>query len=129
MNKENDIQWLNRKEYPFKSHFFTTPVSKMLDVDEGAGDPILFVHGNPTWSFEFRNPIKYYQTPIGVLLPIILALGYRTNPGTGRICPKEHAENLELFLESLDVHNCTIVGWRLGWSSWLIVWYKTSRKN
>ena len=49
--------WLDRKDYPFKPNYFDLPMGKMHFVDEGQGLPIVFVNGNPGWSFEFRNSI------------------------------------------------------------------------
>ena len=44
--------------FPFESRFFTTPRGHVMHyVDEGAGEPIVFVHGNPAWSFELRHLI------------------------------------------------------------------------
>jgi haloalkane dehalogenase len=53
-----NTSWINKIEYPFKSHFFKTKVGKMHYIDEGYGDPIIFIPGNPSWSFEYRNVIK-----------------------------------------------------------------------
>ena len=50
--------WLDGNEYPFRDHYFTTPQGDMHYVDEGSGDPIVFVPGNPSWSFEAREMIK-----------------------------------------------------------------------
>ena len=54
-----------KKEYPFKSNFHSIkredhPTLQMHYVDEGPkkADPILMIHGNPTWSFTYRNLIK-----------------------------------------------------------------------
>ena len=47
--------WVSERLYPFESRFFTTPGGRMHYVDEGAGAPIVFLHGNPSWSFEFRG--------------------------------------------------------------------------
>jgi haloalkane dehalogenase len=43
--------------YPFRSHWFESSAGLMHYVDEGAGPPILFCHGNPTWSFLYRKVI------------------------------------------------------------------------
>ena len=51
-------EWLNTEEYPFKPRYFETSAGKIHYVDEGKGTPIVFVHGNPSWSFEFRNLIS-----------------------------------------------------------------------
>ena len=51
--------WVSDEMFPFESKFFTTPSGQSMHfVDEGAGEPIVFVHGNPSWSFEFRHLIK-----------------------------------------------------------------------
>ena len=48
--------WVSDEMYPFESRFFATPSGhRMHFVDEGEGEPIVFVHGNPAWSFEFRH--------------------------------------------------------------------------
>ncbi|MCL5991644.1 MAG: alpha/beta hydrolase, partial [Bacteroidetes bacterium] len=51
-------KWLDRSEYPFESRYFHTPAGRMHYIDEGKGEPVVMVHGNPGWSFEFRNIIK-----------------------------------------------------------------------
>ena len=33
-------------------------LARMHYIDEGEGEPIVFVHGNPAWSFEFRHPVR-----------------------------------------------------------------------
>ena len=43
--------------YPFEPHWFDGYAGQMHYVDEGDGPPILFCHGNPTWSFLYRNII------------------------------------------------------------------------
>jgi haloalkane dehalogenase len=57
----SNSNWINREQYPFAAHFFATPAGRMHYVDEGIGEPIVMVHGNPTWSFLYRNLIKRLQ--------------------------------------------------------------------
>jgi len=54
MNK----QWLDISVYPFSSNYFDINGHQLHYIDEGQGDPMLFVHGTPSWSFDFRNIIK-----------------------------------------------------------------------
>ncbi len=49
-------------------------------VDEGRGEPIVMVHGNPTWSFYFRDLIKALSEQYRVMPRIISVAAYRTNP-------------------------------------------------
>jgi pimeloyl-ACP methyl ester carboxylesterase len=43
--------------YPFQSRWFDGSAGRMHYVDEGSGTPILFCHGNPTWSFLYRGVV------------------------------------------------------------------------
>ena len=54
----NNNNWLNREEYPFTSHSFRLPIGNIHFLDEGSGEPVVMVHGNPTWSFLYRKLIK-----------------------------------------------------------------------
>ena len=49
------MSWVDREAYPFQSRFADLPEGRQHYIDEGTGHPILFVHGTPTWSFEFRH--------------------------------------------------------------------------
>ena len=53
-----NIDWIDTKEYPFAHKYFEVNGAKMHYIDEGIGEILLFVHGTPSWSFEFRNAIK-----------------------------------------------------------------------
>ncbi len=47
------LDWVSDEMFPFKSRFATTPRGHQMHyVDEGSGEPIVFVHGNPAWSFK-----------------------------------------------------------------------------
>jgi haloalkane dehalogenase len=101
--------WLDSKEYPFESHYFNTPAGAMHYVDEGIGEPIVFVHGNPVWSFEFRNLIKEFSKTNRCIAPDLIGFGLSDKPAGWSYLPKEQAKNLDLFLESLHLDNITLV--------------------
>ncbi len=48
---------MERYQYPFQSHYTTIEGVRLHYVDEGQGDPVLMVHGQPTWSYLWRNII------------------------------------------------------------------------
>ena len=48
--------------YPFKSHYMNLKGLKYHFIDEGTGDPVVMIHGNPTWSFYYRELIKELST-------------------------------------------------------------------
>ena len=59
INKTDRPDWVSGQLFPFESRFFDASRGNVMHyVDEGAGDPIVFIHGNPSWSFEFRHIIK-----------------------------------------------------------------------
>ncbi|MGK0176123.1 MAG: haloalkane dehalogenase, partial [Ulvibacter sp.] len=55
MNKKKEIS----AAFRFESKFIEVKGSKLHYIDEGEGDPILFLHGNPTSSYLWRNVIPY----------------------------------------------------------------------
>ena len=101
--------WLDENEYPFKSHFFSTPYGEMHYVDEGTGDPIIFVPGNPSWSFESRNMIKSLSGQYRCIAVDHLGFGFSDKPLDFSYMPQEHAKNLEALLESLNLERITMV--------------------
>ena len=101
--------WLDENEYPFKSHFFPTPYGEMHYVDEGTGDPIIFVPGNPSWSFETRNMIKSLSGQYRCIAVDHLGFGFSDKPLDFSYMPQEHAKNLEALLESLNLERITMV--------------------
>jgi haloalkane dehalogenase len=101
--------WLDEHEYPFQSHFFTTPYGDLHYVDEGAGDPIVFVPGNPSWSFEARNAIKLLAGSYRCIAVDHLGFGFSDKPADFSYTPPDHAQNLEALLESLNLARITFV--------------------
>ena len=62
--------WVSNELFPFESNFFSTPSGhRMHFIDEGAGEPIVFLHGNPGWSFEFRHLVKDLRSRFRCIAP------------------------------------------------------------
>jgi haloalkane dehalogenase len=101
--------WINSQEYPFSPKELSLPVGTMRYVDEGAGDPLVMVHGNPSWSFEFRDLIKRFSKTHRCIAPDHIGFGLSEKPTDWDYLPAGHAENLENLLESLDLQNITLV--------------------
>lgn len=102
-------KWLDLKEYPFKSHYFNLPMGKMHYIDVGQGEPVVMVHGNPGWSFEFRNVIKEISKTRRCIAIDHIGFGLSDKPADWSYLPEKHAENLEKLLDSLDLKNITII--------------------
>jgi haloalkane dehalogenase len=79
---------------------------EMAYVDEGQGDPIVFLHGNPTFSYIWRNIIPHVQGLGRVLAPDLIGMGDSQklpNSGPGSYTFVEHRRYLEALLEALGV--------------------------
>ncbi len=81
--------------FPFESQFTHTPRGQQMHyVDEGAGEPIVFVHGNPAWSFEFRHLIAGLRTDFRCVAPDHIGFGLSTRSNRSEDHhPSAHAEN------------------------------------
>jgi haloalkane dehalogenase len=101
--------WLDRASYPFQSKFFKTLHGDMHYVDEGIGEVILFVHGNPTWSFEHRRLIEHLRTQFRCIALDHIGFGLSDKPYDASYLPQFHAENLANFIEHLGLQNITFV--------------------
>lgn len=101
--------WLDRQEYPFNSHYINLPMGKMHYIDEGQGDPIVMVHGNPGWSFEFRDIIKELSKTNRCIAPDHIGFGLSDKPADWSYLPEKQAENFEKLMDSLNLNNITII--------------------
>ena len=101
--------WLDRNAYPFAPHWFAQPDGRMHYVDEGAGDVLLFVHGNPSWSFEFRRLIRHFAREYRCIAIDHLGFGLSDKPRDVSYLPQFHAENFARFVEALDLDEITLV--------------------
>ncbi len=102
--------WVSNEMFPFKSRFATTPNGRQMHyVDEGAGEPIVFVHGNPAWSFEFRHLIAGLQSDFRCVAPDHIGFGLSSRSSrTEDHHPSAHAENLASLLNELELDNLTL---------------------
>lgn len=100
-------------EYPFASHFLTTPMGQMHYLDEGAGNTgstVLAVHGNPSWSFLYRNLVKGLAAERRVVAPDHIGFGLSDKPDDeAAYTLKAHIDHLEALVLKLDLSNITLV--------------------
>ncbi len=101
--------WLDTAAYPFTHRSVALPRGRMHYVDEGQGEPLLFVHGTPTWSFEYRHLIRGLRAEARCLAPDHLGFGLSERPAGLAYTPEEHAQNLRAFVEALELRDLTLV--------------------
>jgi cis-3-alkyl-4-acyloxetan-2-one decarboxylase len=70
--------------YPFEHLFFELSGNKMHFVDEGAGPPIVMLHGNPTWSFYYRDLVKALRNDHRTIVPDHIGCGLSDKPDDER---------------------------------------------
>jgi haloalkane dehalogenase len=78
-------------------------------VDEGAGPLLLFVHGTPTWSYEWRHVIAALVPRYRCVAPDHLGFGHSDRPADADYTPGAHAARLREFVERLDLRDVTLV--------------------
>ncbi len=109
MPQFQDPQWLDRTEYPFAPHVFDTPHGRMHYVDEGAGAPIVLVHGVPTWSFLFRRIIAGLARRYRCVAPDLLGFGLSDKPAQFDYDPAVLARYVGDLIDSLNLEHITLV--------------------
>jgi pimeloyl-ACP methyl ester carboxylesterase len=95
--------------FPFAPHFTTAPGFRMHYVDEGAGEPIILIHGEPTWSYLYRNFIPPLSRRFRVIAPDHMGFGKSETPQDAEYTLKRHAFNLGDLIEELDLRDITLV--------------------
>lgn len=102
---------LSAAEYPFESHFMDVSGGSMHYVDEGPrdGEPILFLHGNPTWSFLWRRLVGEFSATHRCIAVDHIGCGYSSKPADWRYTLAAHAENVHALVERLDLERVTLV--------------------
>ena len=91
-------------DYPFESNYFALQSSHRLHyVDQGEGDVIVMVHGNPSWSFYYRKLITLLSKTHRVIAVDHLGCGLSDKPQSYDYCLKNHINNLSALLDFLDV--------------------------
>lgn len=92
--------------YPFSGSFFTHQSGhKQHFVDEGSGEPFVMVHGNPSWSFLYRDMIKEFSNDYRCIAPDHIGCGLSDKPDLNSFgyTLKEHVDNLEALIDSLNL--------------------------
>lgn len=78
-------------------------------VDQGHGDPIVMVHGNPAWSFLYRHFIKGLSPDHRCVAMDHIGFGLSDKPQEWSYRPAEHARNLQALVEHLGLRDITLV--------------------
>jgi haloalkane dehalogenase len=92
-----------RHLYPFDSHYLSIGGQRLHYLDEGHGDCIVMLHGNPTWSFYYRELVKGLRDAYRVVVPDHMGCGLSEKPQDYPYTLEQHITNLERLVESLNI--------------------------
>jgi haloalkane dehalogenase len=117
--------WLDPSEYPFESHSIAVDGGALHYVDEGDADaePVLMVHGQPTWSFMYRHLIRGLSPRYRCVAVDLIGFGLSDKPRDWSYTPEAHAVNLAALAKHLELPplNLIVHDWGgpigLGWAT------------
>jgi len=93
---------------PYPSQYVSVLGSKMHYVEAGRGDPILFLHGEPTSSYLWRNIMPYLETQGRVIAVDNIGFGKSDKPNI-TYDYANHMRYIDAFIEKLELKNITLV--------------------
>jgi haloalkane dehalogenase len=91
--------------YPFQNHFLNPAGLRYHYLDEGAGEPIIMLHGNPTWSFYYRRLVLALRDSYRCIVPDHIGCGLSDKPGDSRYryTLSQRVGDLKVLLDHLEV--------------------------
>lgn len=98
-----------RPLYPFASHFQWVGSVKQHFLDEGAGETLLCVHGNPTWSFYWRNIVLGMRDRCRLIVPDHIGCGLSDKPAKYDYTLTKHIDNLVELVRHLNLERVTLL--------------------
>jgi haloalkane dehalogenase len=112
-NKSRGDENSNKKkqisiEFPFRSNFVEVHGSKIHYIDEGKGEPVLFLHGNPTSSYLWRNIIPHLTNNARCIAPDLIGMGKSDKPDI-EYRFFDHVKYIEGFIHKMKLNDITLV--------------------
>lgn len=95
--------------YPFVAQKISIQGHNLSFLDQGQGRVIVMLHGNPTWSFFYRNLAILLQDTYRVIVPDHMGCGFSDKPQDYSYTLKTHIDNLETLLADLDIEKFSLV--------------------
>ena len=102
--------WVDDDLFPFESRFLDIDGHSVHYVDEGAGPTLLLLHGNPTWSFLWRDIIRALRGDFRCVAVDYPGFGLSVAKPGYRYLPEEHADVVTRFVDELGLAGVTLVG-------------------
>ncbi|MCV7226246.1 alpha/beta fold hydrolase [Mycolicibacterium komossense] len=106
--------WVDDELFPFESHFVEVDGNVVHYIDEGSGPTLLLLHGNPVWSFVYRDVIAILKDRFRCIAVDFPGFGLSTAAPGYQYLARDHAELLVSFVDHLDLSHVTLVGHNWG---------------
>lgn len=99
-----------RDLYPFQGQRLSLPGGHQLHfLDEGTGEPVLMLHGNPTWSFYYRDMIRSLSRTRRCVAPDHLGCGLSDKPRDWGYRITDHVDNVVRLIDELQLRDITLM--------------------
>jgi haloalkane dehalogenase len=102
-------EWVDDELFPFRSRFVQIGGNLVHYVDEGRGPILLMLHGNPTWSFLYRQVITALSGSFRCIALDYPGFGLSTAGHGYGFHPADHANVVAEFIDRLDLSDVTLV--------------------
>jgi len=100
----------NLPDYPFKPNYVEVMRGRLHYLDEGTGEVILCLHGEPSWSYLYRKFFPVLTKNYRVIALDFFGFGKSDKPVSENDCTYQfHFDTLKQFVEKLDLQNVTLV--------------------
>lgn len=100
----------DRSLYPFESRWFESSSGRIHYIDEGSGTPLLLCHGNPTWSFLYRNLVRALRDRFRCVAVDYLGFGLSDRPDDYGYTIEEHARVVGELVDHLQLDDLVFMG-------------------
>ena len=96
-------------DFPYQSRYAEVLGSRMHYVEHGSGDPVLLLHGQPTWSYLWRHVLPELEGRGRLIAVDLIGYGLSERPAIGYEV-SDHIRYLDAFIERLGLERLTLVG-------------------
>jgi haloalkane dehalogenase len=100
---------LRAGSYPFETRFAEVAGARVHYIDEGSGPALLMLHGNPAWSYVFRQLIPLLSDRFRCIAPDLPGFGLSVAPARYDFLPETHARVINAFADRLELRSFTPV--------------------
>ena len=100
---------VDSSEYPFEDHWLPYHDGSIHYVDEGTGVTVLLLHGNPTWSYLYRDVVKELRGECRLVAPDYPGFGMSKAPTKYGFTPQEHSAAVAYLIDQLELKNLVLV--------------------